>query len=124
MFKDIKFPILCVLGLSILLSFLYEFKIYQRYFGVGSIGLDGVIFDNKTTRREQVVVRVTVHENILSLLNISIGQHEFINEVPIFAKIDGKECHVHIIDPLQNYSPTAIGHAISHCVWGDFHGED
>lgn len=38
-----------------------------------------------------------------------------------FSTINRTTCYIHTIDPAVSYKPEAIGHEMTHCLFGEFH---
>jgi hypothetical protein len=123
MSTDWKIMIVAVFLCAAALSVIYDVDVSTNYYGFGSKGRDGTIFEKKDTDKNRTIVVINEIHNYNELISQS-NDVEVVNDSAYSLTIDEKGvCYINIIDPLIDYTPEVIGHAVSHCVWGDFHAE-
>ncbi|WOF44378.1 hypothetical protein KNJ79_05445 [Sphingopyxis indica] len=82
---------------------------------------DGYRFEKKEFTRARPNITFVVHPSIGDLRKAG-PKLEDGRELMAWGEILPNECRVHIVDPAVSYQPQWIGHEVTHCVYGRWHG--
>ncbi|GAA4827555.1 hypothetical protein GCM10023232_27350 [Sphingosinicella ginsenosidimutans] len=89
-------------------------------------GADGYAFERSEFDRREIVVTVVEHPSLADLRadaarrGVSDGNREIMAFGLVAA--DRPACEIHIVDPARDYRPEWIGHELTHCIRGRWHG--
>lgn len=85
---------------------------------------DGYVFGEPEFTRTSMTMEIVIHDDLLKLRrSIPNGHVAFGRELMAWSAIDlnRNHCEVQIIDPRHTYAPEALGHELTHCIYGRWH---
>ena len=89
-------------------------------------GADGYAFERGEFDRNEIAVTVVEHPSLADLRADAArrGVRDGNREIMAFGLVstDRPACEIHIVDPAQDYRPEWIGHELTHCIRGRWHG--
>ena len=89
-------------------------------------GADGYTFDRAEWVNADLRVRLVLHDTVEDLAREARRAGADVTgeeRVQAWGAIDAHgNCTLHIVDPRTRYMPEWIGHELTHCAFGRFHG--
>lgn len=89
-------------------------------------GADGYAYEHGEFDRRQIAVSVVEHPSLADLRAEAArrGVSDGDREIMAFGLVstDRPACEIHIVDPSRDYRPEWIGHELTHCIRGRWHG--
>lgn len=90
-----------------------------------NVGADGYEFEKAEWQSRSFQVEIVPYTSVAEFRRTAArvgARSEDGGEVRAFSEIvPGKQCRIHIMDPLITYEPEWIGHELTHCAYGRWH---
>lgn len=88
---------------------------------------DGYFFEKVDFVRDNLAISIVFYPDHESLVKAGVENHRIkvadgyqLHAFSFWLK-NRSSCQIHIVDPKIKYDPTALGHEMTHCIYGEFH---